>query len=399
MPGRDPDPIIAGLAATLRDQLDDYVEELVMITQEQIPLYRNVPKEILAASLHNNTARTLDLLQFKVPLDLSTARQTGRDRAAAGIPLPELLRVYHLGFSVFWKRLVTLARAAGHRQTQAMLDAASDLWKINDEMSTAVTAAYRDEMATRMVAADRRRSALVAALLDGGIGDQQTTWEIAQTLGLPLEGSFVVVAAESTLIGDKPTIHLEDLLRRKGTASAWRSQPDREVGIIYRSHRQSLAEILQVVADATTARVGVSPEFERIDKTPRAARFARTALETLPSGSAGMNRVADTAISDLAVGNLDSTRQFVWRVLGKILSLPDSERSTYLATANAWLDADGSAALAANALYCHENTVRYRIRRLEEQLGASLSNPTRLAEIVAALQAINAFPSLAVPTE
>jgi DNA-binding PucR family transcriptional regulator len=54
----------------------------------------------------------------------------------------------------------------------------------------------------------------------------------------------------------------------------------------------------------------------------------------------------------------------------------------------------GSAAEAGRLLYCHENTVRYRMRRLEEHLGGSLSDPTILAELAAAMQAIRTFPQL-----
>lgn len=398
MRGREPDPVIAELAATLRLRLDDLVDELVDLTRAQIDLYKDdtvVPRAMLAANLRRNIERSLDQLQYNLPVDVSTAERTGRERAAMGVPLPELLRAYTLGFSLLWKWLLDAARAAGSRETKALTDAAADLWLLNLEFSTAVTEAYRDQMTAIMVAEDRRRSALVATLLDGSADDRQTAWEISQTLGLPFEGAFVVVAAESTPIADKAKVHLEDVLRRRGTASAWRSQPDREIGIIYRGSGQTLADILEVVSATAAARVGVSPEFERLDMTSRAARFARTALETMPAGTVGVNQISDTPISALVIANLDSTRQFVWRVLGGVLTLPDDERGTHLATARAWLDADGSAAQAANALYCHENTVRYRMRRLEERLGCSLSSPARLAEFVAALQAINTFPDLA----
>lgn len=398
MLGRESDPVIVGLAAIMRSRLDEYVAELVTFTRQHIALYRDetvVSDDLLSQSLRRNLTRSLDQLQYNVPVDLSAAQRTGRERAAMGVPLPELLRAYTIGFAFFWERLLSCAREHGPKAVEVATDTVSDLWMLNDEFSTALTEAYREEMNARLVAEDRRRSALVAALIDGSAGDTQTAWEISQTLGLPFEGTFVVVATESAPIADNATLHLEDVLRRRGTSSAWRSQPDREIGIIYRGRSQSLSDILEIVSATATFRVGVSPEFGRLDKTPRAARFARTALEAMPAGTVGVNQIVDTPISDLVIGNVDSARQFVWRVLGPILRLPAEERDTHLATARAWLAADGSAVRAAAALYCHENTVRHRIRKLEEQLGCSLSNPTRLAELVAALQAVGTLPDLA----
>ena len=59
-----------------------------------------------------------------------------------------------------------------------------------------------------------------------------------------------------------------------------------------------------------------------------------------------------------------------------------------LDTLNAYLDHDGSAERAAEVLYCHPNTVRYRLRRLQELTGRSLSDPHGIAELAAAAYAV-----------
>ena len=57
-----------------------------------------------------------------------------------------------------------------------------------------------------------------------------------------------------------------------------------------------------------------------------------------------------------------------------------------------WLDADGSANAAGAALFCQFNTVRYRLRRLEETTSHSLTAPTQLAELVTAVRAWSEQP-------
>jgi hypothetical protein len=57
-----------------------------------------------------------------------------------------------------------------------------------------------------------------------------------------------------------------------------------------------------------------------------------------------------------------------------------------LATLGAWLDNGGSASKAASVLFCHPNTVRHRMRRLEQLTGRSLSDPRGIAELSLAFE-------------
>lgn len=67
------------------------------------------------------------------------------------------------------------------------------------------------------------------------------------------------------------------------------------------------------------------------------------------------------------------------------LSLLDPvRREEYLRTLLAFFDAAGDVGAAASALYVHPNTVRYRLRRLQEITGLDLTDP--LQRFVAELQ-------------
>ncbi|MFT4081400.1 MAG: helix-turn-helix domain-containing protein [Nocardioides sp.] len=401
---RDPDPRVVELATALLGELDALTDETCALIRNQIDVYRSgsiVSQAQLSTAVRRNVRRVLEDLLGPHPTDPAAAEQTGRERAAQGVPLPDVLRAYRLGFALVWQRLLAAANESGARTTAALLDASAEIWSINDEHSTALTEAYRKEMTARIVTQDRRRSALVAALLTGPTEDNRSAWEISKMLAFPFDGAFLVVVAEAPAIGDRALPRLEERLEQTGVASAWQSQPDREVGIISRGRRRTEADILRLISSSASTRVGVSPEFSRLDRAPRAARFARIALDTLPPGRPGTKQLADTPLSELIITNRDNTRHFVQRALRGILSLPEDDRRLQLATARAWLDAHGSAVEAGRVLYCHENTVRYRIRRLEERLGASLDDANRLAELAAALEALEAFPELAeaAPTD
>jgi DNA-binding PucR family transcriptional regulator len=73
-------------------------------------------------------------------------------------------------------------------------------------------------------------------------------------------------------------------------------------------------------------------------------------------------------------------------VFGGLDKLTRDDREVLLDTLSAWSTHNGSANETAVHLYCHPNTVRYRLRRLEERTGRSLSSPRSVAELLLALE-------------
>ncbi len=76
-----------------------------------------------------------------------------------------------------------------------------------------------------------------------------------------------------------------------------------------------------------------------------------------------------------AVAEPDVMRRVADTVLGALASMRDDDRQILLDTFETWLHSHGSADLAAQQLFCHPNTVRQRLRRLEERTGRTLADP------------------------
>ncbi|MGW0358768.1 hypothetical protein A5780_05995 [Nocardia sp. 852002-20019_SCH5090214] len=396
MPRSVPDSLIVPIANGLTGRLDELTDDLVDRIVEEIEIYREpgvVPRAELRRSTRSNLEYMLHRLAHGRTLELRAPRSTGRERAGQGAPLPEVLRAFRLGSAFLWQRLLDSARASGQCSLDALLNVATDIWAMADDYSTALTESYRAAVGEAMILADRRRSALVAALLNGPSDENHTAWEIAKLLDMPYDGSFLVVVAETPELGRPALPGLEERLRALDVASAWRAGPEHEI-VILSCGRRRTDEIRSLIAKFASARVGMSPPYSRLDRTPRALRFAKIAVETFEPDATGVRQLPDTPMAELVMGNLDTTRRFVRRVLGRVLTMADDDRSTLLTTAEAWLNARSSAAEAGRALYCHENTVRYRMRRLEERLDGELDDPATVAELAAALQAIRTFPEL-----
>jgi DNA-binding PucR family transcriptional regulator len=57
-----------------------------------------------------------------------------------------------------------------------------------------------------------------------------------------------------------------------------------------------------------------------------------------------------------------------------------------LETFRAWRDHDGSIRTVGEMLFCHPNTVRYRMHRIEQRTGRSMTRPCDVAELCLAFE-------------
>jgi DNA-binding PucR family transcriptional regulator len=73
-------------------------------------------------------------------------------------------------------------------------------------------------------------------------------------------------------------------------------------------------------------------------------------------------------------------------VLDAFDDLGEEERELLFDTFRAWQDSDASVRATAEMLICHPNTVRYRLRRIEQRTGRSLSRPKDVAELCLAFE-------------
>jgi len=94
----------------------------------------------------------------------------------------------------------------------------------------------------------------------------------------------------------------------------------------------------------------------------------------------------DSVIAVAAVSAPEVTAKVADLVLGAFGDMTSDEQDVLFDTFRAWVDNDGSIPNTATQLYCHPNTLRYRLHRIEERTGRSLSAPRELAELCLAFE-------------
>jgi DNA-binding PucR family transcriptional regulator len=100
-----------------------------------------------------------------------------------------------------------------------------------------------------------------------------------------------------------------------------------------------------------------------------------------------VTRFDDFPLAVAAVSAPDLMQRVAQTVLGPVLTLPAEQRDLLLQTLAAWRDNGGSAAATARQMFCHPNTIRHRLRRVEASTGRSLADPRATAELFIALEA------------
>jgi hypothetical protein len=217
-------------------------------------------------------------------------------------------------------------------------------------------------------------------------------WDIARVLEFALDGKYVVVAAETPTLGQEPLPQIEIRLRERGHASAWRLTPDLQVGVVSLRHPEASEVIVELVRENVIGRIGVSPIYTGLGSTARALHLARVALSSLTPGSLGMVQFNDSPLAGLVASAPEASVQLAHHVLRPILELPGEERNVLLLTLRSWFECQGSTKLAAQRMFCHPNTMRHRLKRITDELGRSLTDPSDIMEIGTALRALSMFP-------
>jgi PucR C-terminal helix-turn-helix domain/GGDEF-like domain len=384
-------PEIAEIAGSVRTRLPELVDRIVQRILAEIEFYGDrevVGVQDLRESVGSNLESMVAQLTMDRPPDLLAPRATGRRRAEQGTPLADILHAYRIGFTEFWEAIVEEGRRSMRAPPDSLVDAASDVWWLIGEYTQELTVAYREAAAELLLAGARERSALVEALFTGGIPDRDTLWEAAKLLRLPWEGVFVVVAAEAPGLAQEGLPDVEALLAARGIGSAWRLHPDIQTGVVSLRREDVLPALLELLGGGVRARAGVSPIYHSLGDTPRALHYARLTLGSLPAGAPTVAQFEQTPLRVLAAAAPDAAAELARTVLGPVLDLPDQDRSSLLGTLQAWFEAGGSAAETGRRIYCHPNTVRYRLRRLQEHTGRSLDDPRAVAELLTALDAL-----------
>jgi sugar diacid utilization regulator len=252
---------------------------------------------------------------------------------------------------------------------------------------------------------DRLRSDFLADLIDGREDGEERLAERARHHGLSRGAAHRVVVVA---LDERPTYQAREQVRRLAGAALLERLPGSLVGAVGdvvaaavpvgAADEDALADVREAVeegrarvaavAPALTLSVGIGAVARTTRDFPASYADAQRCVDVLRR----LGRPGDTmAADDLGLLGLfvDSAQPeelsaLARQVLGPVLERDTRSASALLQTLEAYLDAGCDARACAATLFVHVNTVKYRLRQVEELCGLSLRDPQDLLRVTMA---------------
>ncbi|WP_134764787.1 helix-turn-helix domain-containing protein [Nocardioides sp. 1609] len=368
----------------------DAIADSITLTlfERDVELYERIGPELRAdvrASCRQHIRRGLEILSGQSASGSAKElwRETGRRRARQGVPLELVLNAYTLGARVLWEALITHgSRAEGAAVDEGMLlSAARTVWANLDVQSALLIDAYRRE-SRRLHRQDlQRQHAALDALLEGRGADPAYVEEARAALDVgPDDGLACVTVLPGGQDHGADLDHtdrlgaVEDRLDRAGLRTHWHVRDGISFGLVC-GDLPDEAGLVELLSPRAPARIGVALSGDGLAGFATAYLLATRAAQTLDRHDRRAVAVTDRLPEVLLVGSPQVGQLLVDQALGGLLAQPESQRDSLLLTLAALLRHDGSPTHAAADLFCHRNTVIYRLKQIEALTGRSLGDP------------------------
>jgi len=393
------DPFSRVFAASLVEDIPVLTAEVVRLVLAEDDFYSKLgepPEARLHQDVEDNLGHIVRGFAGLEPLDFDHARAVAERAAMGGVPLAVVLHVYRIGAQVIWDHVAHHSSWRQHEpDLDSVLEGGSVIWKLTDAFSKVITEVYDDTAAERYRRSEQERTLLLDALLEGRAQDLPPLADVARILDLPEQGELVVVVAENPAAGAEGLPDIVPAMASERVPCAWRLRSQRHIGIVAIGRRLglSLHGVCGLLAKHAVARVGVSPVYGALGDTARHVALADLAMACLPVGTVDVALFDDRPIDALVARSPEVSERLVRLVLDPVLELSD-EGEVLLETLEIWIDSGGSTTRAAGRLFCHRNTVRNRLQRLEVLTGRPLGDPTSMAELCLAVKALALAPHL-----
>ena len=304
-------------------------------------------------------------------------RALGRGELRQGRTLDSLQSAYRVGARVAWRRLAAAAQAADVDQA-TLSSLAEAIFAYIDQLAADSVEGYAEALAELEDERSRRRRVLIEMLLRDPPPERADLEAAGRAASWRLPGSVAVLACEP-----------EDL-----TAVRRRLAPDALVGevggvgcvIVPDPEGPGRADELVRAGRDARAVLGPAAALEGLGRSWSLALSGMTARRAGGLEGDWPVRVTDHLGDLLVLASTPIVEEIQRRRLGALEDLGEGARRRMEETALAYLQNGGNAAAVARQLHLHPQSVRHRLRRLRELLGAQLDDPAARFELEAALR-------------
>jgi hypothetical protein len=161
IPDPDEPTAAARIVEAMHARQPALVERVLHRIQGEITFYGStdvISREETREALRSNLAYIIRNLPGSTDLDLHAPEETGRRRAAQGVPLVDLIAAYRLAFSEIWAEAVTVTQVMAGVGADDLAAMAGRLFELHEQYTGAAVAGYREKARELLRIAERERS-------------------------------------------------------------------------------------------------------------------------------------------------------------------------------------------------------------------------------------------------
>jgi DNA-binding PucR family transcriptional regulator len=398
----EPDALRSALArfTACPDWLADLSEAITEAIHAELP---ELDVDVdLRASTYASTESVLRLLAELIasgrpPAEAeppAAAIDYARELVRHGLPIDTLLRAYHVGQATFFERWAATLRNQIEDPlalARAIEDGAAWTFEYLRTLTPDLIHRYAAERERWVRSAAALRSETIRALVDGEPGDVATA---SRRLRYELERAHLAFVVWNDVPDESDLGALElqaaKLAGELGSASPLLVPLSGHVVAAWIGSHGGLPAPPATLPDGASAAFGrPGSGVDGFCRSHREALSARRVAQLTRRRPGTVTSFADVALTALASVDERAAREFVADELGP-LAADDEDARRLAATLRAYLEERSSPRRTAQRLGVHENTIKNRVRAIEELRGRPADE--RIAETLVALRLARTIP-------
>jgi PucR C-terminal helix-turn-helix domain/GGDEF-like domain len=385
----------------LRKREDEIVAKGIAAIRREIPTYARIEDPAFLADMwdhvhrHNDALiRSLERQSPLTPEELLFIRPVATRRVGR-IPLGEFMSAFRLYNEVFWEEV--LATATDDETRAAALSMVAIVMRYINVAATSASEAYVEAESLLKAQGERLRRDLLEDLLGGRPPAPGPKLGAAREAGLEPSERCLLVAARA--VGAAPDEHG----LRSAAASIARSQGaavqpltvvrQDEIVVVAPARGTDASELARSLAaiqgrlaeQGVVLAIGMST-IQPLEDLPAAYREACEAVEQLGDEGGILALPTLRAFESLTLFGHRTASRLVSPEIRRFVQEDVESGGLLTSTLLEYVAADLNATVAAERLYVHVNTVRYRLRKIAERTDCDLR---RLSEVLDLLVAVH----------
>ena len=396
----EPDPL-AGLIDALTVRRDEIIEKGLHRIRTEIPEYRAIVDPAFVDDVREHVALHHDAMMRSVAAGHPPSREElsfmrGRATRRVGrIPLAAFMQAFRIYQEEFWDALLASAETEAARISA--MEAAGTIIRYINLAAAEAAEVYLEAERLLHAQGERVRRDLLEDLLAGRPPAPGPKLTAAREAGL-------VPGAECILIAAQPLSPPQDgrqlrsaavaLTRAVGAAVAPVAVVRHEEVVVVTTVDRPVAALIegletaqaQLAGEGIALAIGVSTLQDGLDRMPQAYGEAVSALERVRGAGGVVALPALTAFDCLALFGAETARRRIPPRVRQFVIDDLAEDRVLTTTLLEYVAADFNTKVAAERLYVHPNTARYRLGKIEERTGCDLRHVADVLDLLIALR-------------